>query len=118
LDKWLENKTVENFHSWIGSTDNYCIVAELDGHVNGVGIVNRRGEIELCYISPGMQRRGIGTAILAALEERARSWGVRKVRLASTVSARAFYEKNGYRPGGTSTCGFGVSRCYPYEKDL
>jgi len=118
LQKWLENKTVENFHSWLTSKNNFCVVTELDAQVNGVGLVNRDGEIQLCYITPESQGCGFGSAILAALEDEARAWGVQKLRLGSTVSARSFYEKHGYISADGSTCGFGLSYCYPYEKDL
>lgn len=118
IQQWLENKTVENFRAWLASKNNFCVVTELDGHVNGVGMINRSGEIQLCYLAPESQGRGVGSAILAALENEARAWGLKKLRLESTVSARAFYERRGYIPGGKTTGGFGLSSCYPYEKDL
>ena len=118
LKKWLENKTIENFHSWLAVKSNLCVVTESDGEVNGVGLVNREGEIQLCYVTPESQGRGFGSAILAALEDQARAWGVHKLHLGSTISARPFYERHGYISLGESTCGFGLSRCYPYEKGL
>ena len=118
LQKWLENKTVESFRSWLASKNNFCVVTELDGQVNGVGLVNRSGELLLCYVTPGSLGRGFGSAILVALENKARAWGVGKLRLGSTVSARPFYEGHGYISAGESTCSFGSSCCYPYEKDL
>jgi len=118
LQKWLENKTVQNFHSWLTSKNNFCVVTELNAQVNGVGLVNRGGEIQLCYIAPESQGHGFGNAILVALEDKARAWGVQKLRLGSTVSARPFYERHGYVSAGESSCGFGSSCCYPYEKDL
>jgi predicted GNAT family N-acyltransferase len=41
--------------------------------------------------------RGIGRALLAVLEERARARGAAKLVLWAQVSARPFYEKAGYR---------------------
>jgi GNAT superfamily N-acetyltransferase len=118
LQKWLENKNVESFQSWVTSKHNFCVVTELDGQVNGVGLVNRGGELLLCYITPESLGRGFGSAILVALENKARAWGVQKLRLESTVRARPFYENHGYISAGESTCSFGSSCCYPYEKDL
>jgi GNAT superfamily N-acetyltransferase len=118
LQKWLENKNVENFQSWLASKHNFCVVTEMDGRVNGVGLVNRGGELLLCYITPESVGHGFGSAILAALENKARAWGVRKLRLESTVRARPFYERHGYISAGESTSGFGSSCCYPYVKDL
>jgi GNAT superfamily N-acetyltransferase len=118
LQKWLENKTVENFHAWLAAESNFCVVTESNSEVNGVGLVHREGEIRLCYVAPGNQGRGLGSAILTALEDKARTWGLHKLHLGSTLSARPFYERHGYTPGGQSTGGFGSSRCYPYEKTL
>jgi N-acetylglutamate synthase-like GNAT family acetyltransferase len=118
LAKWLANKTPQHFHSWVASADNFCVVAEADGQVVGVGLLHRSGEIRLCYLAPGAQRKGIGKAIYLALEVQAKAWGLRTLRLESTVSARQFYEALGFRSAGTATPGFGISHCHPYEKEL
>jgi GNAT superfamily N-acetyltransferase len=118
LQKWLENKTVENFHCWLATESNFCVVTESNAEINGVGLVHRAGEILLCYVAPESQGHGYGSAILEALEAKARTWGLDKLRLGSTVSARPFYERHGYIAAGESTCSFGSSRCYPYEKIL
>jgi len=118
LGKWLANKTPQDFLSWLASDDNFCVVAEADSHVVGVGLLHRSGEIRLCYLAPGAQRKGIGKAIYLALEEQAKAWGLRTLRLESTVSARQFYERQGFLSAGTVTPGFGISHCHPYEKQL
>jgi hypothetical protein len=33
LQKWLENKNVESFQSWVTSKHNFCVVTELDGRL-------------------------------------------------------------------------------------
>src|SRR4051812_29939763 len=81
LQEWLENKTVENFNAWMTSKDNFCVVTEVDTQVIGVGLINRGGDIQLCYVAPECQGRGFGSAILAALEDAACTWGVHKLRL-------------------------------------
>ena len=118
ITEWLANKTPEAFHAWLASTDNFCVVAESGHQIVGVGLIHRSGEIRLCYLAPGSQGHGIGKAIYSALEERARVWGLRKLTLESTVAARAFYERVGYRQAGAPTPGFGISHCHPYEKVL
>jgi GNAT superfamily N-acetyltransferase len=118
IAKWLANKTPEAFRAWLASDDNFCVLAESNSEVVGVGLIHRSGEVRLCYLSPGTQRRGIGKAIYLALESKARQWGLHKLTLESTVGACAFYESVGYRPAGASRPGFGISRCHPYEKTL
>jgi GNAT superfamily N-acetyltransferase len=118
LAKWLANKRPQDFLSWLASSDNFCVIAEAGREVVGVGLLHRSGEIRLCYLAPGAQRKGIGKAIYLALETQARSWGLRILKLESTVSARQFYEALGFRPAGMATPGFGISHCHPYEKRL
>ena len=118
LAKWLANKTPENFLSWLATEDNFCIVAETNDQIVGVGLLHRSGEVRLCYLAPGAQGQGLGKAVHVALEEKAREWGLRRLHLESTVSARPFYERVGYRSAGAAKPGFGISHCHPYEKKL
>ena len=118
LAKWLANKTPRDFLSWLAKEDDFCVVAEANDQIMGVGLLHRSGEIRLCYLAPGAQGRGLGKAIHAALEEKARAWGLKRLHLESTVSARPFYERVGYRSVGAAKPGFGISHCHPYEKML
>jgi len=118
LAQWLANKTTRDFLSWLAAEDNFCVVAETNDQIRGVGLLHRSGEVRLCYLAPGAQGQGLGKAILRVLEEKAREWGSRKLHLESTVSARPFYERAGYRSAGAAKPGFGISHCHPYEKIL
>jgi GNAT superfamily N-acetyltransferase len=118
IEKWLANKTPQNFLSWLANSDNFCVVAEANNRLLGVGLLHRSGEVRLCYLAPGAQLQGIGKAIYLTLEEKAKAWGLRTLRLESTVSARTFYERLGYQPAGAAKPGFGISHCHPYQKAL
>jgi N-acetylglutamate synthase-like GNAT family acetyltransferase len=118
LDAWLRNKTVEDFARWIASADNHLVVAEIDTVVGGVASLHKSGEIQLCYVAPDRQHSGLGTALLAALEAQARTVGLSKLFLRSTVGARQFYERNDYTSSGNPVPGIGSSLCFPYEKTL
>lgn len=118
LAKWLSNKTVQHFVSWLANADNFCVVAEAGGRLLGVGLLHRSGDVNLFYLVPSAQRQGIGKAIHFALEERAKAWRLAKLKLDSTFLARTFYERLGYRPAGSATPRFGVLQVYPYEKTL
>ena len=118
LDRWLANKTPESFESWIGNPENFCVVAETEGVVRGVGLLHGSGEVRLLYICPGYQHRGLGRRIHSALESHALSLGLPKLRLESTRLACNFYEALGYIPVGAEKAHFGVLHAYPYEKPL
>lgn len=118
LAAWLANKTEERFLAWLADDDNHLVAADQAGALLGVGLLRRGGEINLCYLKPGEQRRGVGTAILTALEAKAREWGLSRLTLDSTLSARPFYERMGFLAVGEPIPGFGVSLRHPYVKVL
>lgn len=60
----------------------------------------------------------MGKAIHLALEEKAKAWALRELKLESTALARPFYERLGYRSAGAAKLRFGVLHSYPYEKTL
>ena len=118
LGKWLSNKTPRHFLGWLENRDNFCAVAVEGDAILGVALINRGGEISLFYLAPNVQRRGIGRALYAALEEQARKWELESLHLNSTVGARAFYEALGFEPTGCARTHFGVMCCDEYRKPL
>ncbi len=118
LAHWLDNKTPERFEQWLAEPDGALLVAEVEGTVRGVGKVTRAGKVELCYVEPGFERRGIGTVLLLALEERARRFGASRLHLNSSLGARSFYVRHGYEPTGPAVECMGTVRCFPFASYL
>ena len=54
--------------------------------------------IEDLYVSPGAGGRGVGRALLEAVEERCRARGVSYVEVQTQEEAAPFYEACGYGP--------------------
>jgi GNAT superfamily N-acetyltransferase len=117
LERWLANKTPEIFQSWIRS-DNSLLVAVEDNIIVAVGCVTNAGEITLNYVSPNARFRGVGKALLAALEARAIEQGNARCTLKSTETARRFYLAKGYTRDGPADGKFGKSSGYPMSKHL
>ena len=92
LSAWLANKTPENVRAWITSASSFSVVAVDGSEVRGFGLVQRDGEIQMCYLVPEVQYRGAGKLMLRALEEQAARWALKGVFLTSSVTARRFYE--------------------------
>lgn len=117
LALWLANKTTENVRRWIKESNVF--VATESGAVVGVGAITNSGEITLNYVSPEARFRGVSRALIARLEARALEFGLTRVSLESTVTARRFYLSLGYQEAGPpGPSFFGESLCYPMEKEL
>jgi GNAT superfamily N-acetyltransferase len=108
LAAWLDNKTPETVEAWFLSPSHFSLVATVDEKVVGVAMLTRAGKIVLCYVSPETRFTGIGKALLLALEKQAAEWGLRSVQVVSTITAKAFYLRNGFILGGTRKSAFGI----------
>ena len=101
ISEWLENKTPDNVKKWIVSDNTYCVVAE-DAENNLVGFSCISGEeIMLLYVTPKVLYKGVGKNMLAKLESHAHLSNINKIKVVSSLSAKEFYERNGYVQNGT-----------------
>lgn len=107
----------------IGETDAAFVVAEVNGRVAGFGDVtgvdpndydvvaeeraDATGEVRAVYVHPDFARRGVGSALLAELERRARDRGFETLVLTASLNAVPFYEHRGYEAVTTVTHEFG-----------
>ena len=118
LSAWLANKRPENVRAWITSASSFSVVAVDGASVQGFGLIQRDGEIQMCYRVPEVQHRGAGKLMLYALEEHAARWGLNGVFLTTSVTARRFYERNGYVQSGEPTSVYGLRSVYPMSKSI
>jgi len=108
LQAWLSNKTVQNVTTWFSSPSNYAVVAVRGGELAGLALLTQAGKLALCYVMPGQQRQGIGSAMVQAIEERARCWGIAKLHMHSPASGSGFFERLGYVNAGKDKACFGL----------
>jgi GNAT superfamily N-acetyltransferase len=93
---WIAFRPREAYRLALASRDLF--VAEWQGEIVGFGQLDaRRGEIEACYVAPEAVASGIGSALLARMEDEARRRGHTVVRLNATLNAEPFYARMGYR---------------------
>lgn len=71
------------------------VVAEQEGAVVGFGEL-ADGEVVAVYVHPDAASGGVGSAILEALERRAREQTVDSLDVLSSANAVGFYERHGY----------------------
>jgi GNAT superfamily N-acetyltransferase len=93
----LANKRPEIFAAWLNDANNHVFVAVRDGNIAGVGSVTSGGYIGLNYVAPEARSSGVSRQMLTHLEHEARGFGLARVFLTSTATARNFYLAAGYR---------------------
>lgn len=85
-------------------------VAEHAGRVAGFAVLLREGldeaELDGLFVEPEVWRRGVGRALAAEAERRARAAGARRIRVTANVRAVAFYQACGYRVVGETMTRF------------
>ncbi|WP_158590383.1 GNAT family N-acetyltransferase [Noviherbaspirillum cavernae] len=117
LAAWLGNKTPGTVGTWLLAPDHYSLVAVADHEPVGVAMLTRAGKIVLCHVTPEVRFTGIGKSLLQAIEVQAGQWNLNELRVASTVTARDFYRRNGYRQIGKTTSVFGIET-FTFSKRL
>ena len=101
ISEWLENKTPSNVTEWIESENTYCVVAEKNENILvGFSCISGK-EIMLLYVVPQVLHKGVGKNMLVKLENHALMSGINEVKVVSSLSAKEFYERNGYVQNGT-----------------
>jgi N-acetylglutamate synthase-like GNAT family acetyltransferase len=107
VDAWAARLTEENVKRVRQETTDssmIVVVGEVDSVVAGFGMavpgfgmaVPADAMLRAVYVHPEYGRRGVGTAVLAKLEEVASQQGVAELSLFSSLNAEMFYAKHGY----------------------
>ena len=55
------------------------------------------GKLHSLFVEPSRQGQGIGRRLVDHIESHAVACGIAELRVSSSITARAFYEKRGYR---------------------
>ena len=80
------------------------LVADVGGQLAAVAQLDPAvGALRALFVDAALQGQGLGRALLAAVEARARAAGCARLRGAMSMNAVAFYSKAGFRPRGGPT---------------
>lgn len=102
IEAWTRHPTDERLRAIAANPDNEVrLLAELDGEPVGLGaLVIANSELRACYVVPEAARKGVGTALVRAMEDIAAQNGVESLRLRSSLNAEPFYLSLGYESEG------------------
>lgn len=83
---------------------NQVFVAHRGEHILGFAtIVTHEGndaELEGLFVEPSEWRKGIGTALVRAIEREAQAWGANRLHVIANRNVRGFYEALGFEAVG------------------
>lgn len=92
LDAWADgNPDTERWNRTL--SDHYTVVACENGKIVGFGDIDETGYLDRLYVHAEFQRKGIGSAICDALEDKAAC----DILTYASITARPFFEKRGYK---------------------
>ena len=72
------------------------LVAETNGKVIGFIAFTEQGYVDFLFVHHEHQRQGVARALLGEAESQLRAWGVRRVTVHASITARPFFEAMGY----------------------
>jgi len=72
------------------------IVAEIDNRMAGFMTLDREGLIDLAFVHPDHIGTGVGRTVYFAIEDRARTFGVRRLRTFASEKAKPFFTRMGW----------------------
>ena len=75
---------------------NATFVAEIDGRIAGFADLAEDGLIDMLFVSPAHQRRGVAAALMGRIETLARARGLERLYSDVSRTARGFFERSGF----------------------
>jgi len=89
-----EQRVVTEWHR--ARSDLNTHVAVVGDEIAGFSDVSEEGHIEMMFVSPRHARRGVAKALVAVLEGLAREFGARCLSAEVSITARPFFEGQGF----------------------
>ena len=106
IEAWAGPKRPEDYPRAMERGEQVWVAEDESRVVVGFACLDR-DVLKGLYVAPAALRRGIGSALLRAVEAHAVARGVDTLRLGATLNAAAFYESQGYVAGGRITRAMG-----------
>jgi GNAT superfamily N-acetyltransferase len=75
---------------------SFTVVAEEDGDLLGFANLEANGHVDCLYTHAAHQGRGVATALLQALERKAKELGLARLFTEASITARPFFAARGF----------------------
>jgi putative acetyltransferase len=75
----------------------HTLVAEDETGLVGFVELEEHGHVDMLYCRADRVRQGVGSALYAAVEARARRLGLKRLFTSASLTARPFFERQGFR---------------------
>jgi GNAT superfamily N-acetyltransferase len=119
IREWCRLKTPAVLAGALADPEMFWVVATRGrSSLLGVGLLGARGLVHAIYVHPEAARRGVGSALLHALEEEARRRCLPALTLESTATGHPFYLARGFVDNGPPILRFGGIPARPMRKTL
>ena len=89
-----EDIDVEKWSKRFSAT--YTVIAENKNQILGFANLETYGCIDMLYVAASVQTKGIGTLLYKALENEARSRGLKRIYSDVSLTARLFFKSKGF----------------------
>ncbi len=100
IDKWL---TALNGHDcWQQklTSDNYVVAEGKKGEIVGFSSLRSNGYLDMLYVKPLIQKRGVATRLVNAVCDMADSFALPQIHTEASLASIAFFEKSGFQVRG------------------
>lgn len=78
------------------SAHRYIVAQDRQGNIIGFSSMNAAGYLHAMFVHKDWQRKGIAALLLSEVEKMAHGYGVDRISVEASITARAFFEKHGY----------------------
>lgn len=79
------------------SSNNFIGAFDGQNRMIGFSSMNRHGHLHSMFVHKDWQNKGVATQLLSEVERIARQYGVKEITSEVSITAKPFFEKNGYQ---------------------
>ena len=88
--------SIEHWKELLAKND-YIGAIDGQGKIVGFSSINAEGYLHSMFVHKDWQGKGVATLLLSEVEKMACGYGVRKINVEVSITARPFFEKHGYK---------------------